>query len=44
MEMVQAIYMLEDRLHPPPRPLQPAKLAQLQPLLQTCLQAFLDAE
>jgi hypothetical protein len=25
MEMVQAIYMLEDRQHPPPRPLQPAK-------------------
>ena len=44
MEMVQAIYMLEDRQHPPPRPLQPAKVAQLQPLLQACLQAFLDAE
>ncbi|MBN8503915.1 MAG: N-formylglutamate deformylase [Burkholderiales bacterium] len=43
MEMVQAIYMLEDKAHPPPRPLQEAKAAQLRPLLQACLQAFLDA-
>jgi N-formylglutamate deformylase len=43
MEMVQAIYMLEDKAHPPPRPLQEAKAAQLRPVLKDCLQAFLDA-
>lgn len=42
MEMVQAIYMLEDKAHPAPRPLLEARVDRLRPLLQRLLQAFLD--
>ncbi len=43
MEMVQAVYMLEDKRHPTPRPLLEARVDRLRPLLQRLLQAFLDA-
>lgn len=43
MEMVQAVYMLEDRSHPAPRPLLEARVDRLRPLLTQLLQAFLDA-
>lgn len=43
MEMVQAIYMLEDKRHPAPRPLLTERVAELRPLLQTLLEVFLEA-
>ncbi|RVT88450.1 N-formylglutamate deformylase [Inhella crocodyli] len=42
MEMVQAIYMLEDKAHPTPRPLVPQKVDVLRPLLQQLLQTYLE--
>ncbi len=43
MEMVQAIYMLEDKRHPPPRPFIEARASQLRPLLLRLLDAYLEA-
>lgn len=42
MEMVQAIYMVEDKAHPTPRPLVPQKVDALRPLLQQLLQTYLE--
>jgi N-formylglutamate deformylase len=42
MEMVQAIYMLEDKAHPTPRPLRPERVAELQPLLTALLRTYLE--
>ncbi|MBB5204317.1 N-formylglutamate deformylase [Inhella inkyongensis] len=41
MEMVQAIYMLEDKRHPAPRPYLEDRAAEVVPLLERLLTAFL---
>jgi N-formylglutamate deformylase len=43
MEMVQAVYMLEDKAAPAPRLLLAERVAGVQPLLQALLQTYLDA-
>ncbi|MBH9552550.1 N-formylglutamate deformylase [Inhella gelatinilytica] len=43
MEMVQAIYMLEDKAHVAPRPYLEDRAAELAPVLETMLSAYLGA-